>query len=81
MRYSLLGTTGMNLSHVSYGAAAIGSVWHLTDRAESVAAVHAALAAGVNYIDTAPWYPPASNTFHHRFCGILFMAPSGTDRV
>ncbi len=58
MRYSLLGTTGMNLSHVSYGAAAIGSVWHLTDRAESVAAVHAALAAGVNYIDTAPWYPP-----------------------
>lgn len=56
MRYSLLGSTGLNLSHVSYGAAAIGSVWHTTDRAESIASVHAALAAGVNYIDTAPWY-------------------------
>jgi L-galactose dehydrogenase len=56
MRYSPLGTTGMLLSHVAYGAAAIGSVWHPTDRAESIAAVRAALAAGVNYIDTAPWY-------------------------
>lgn len=46
----------MSLSHVSYGAAAIGSVWHVTDKAESIASVHAALAAGVNYIDTAPWY-------------------------
>ncbi len=46
----------MNLSYVSYGAASIGSVWHDTDRTESIASVHAALAAGVNYIDTAPWY-------------------------
>ena len=30
--------------------------WHVTDKAESIASVHAALAAGVNYIDTAPWY-------------------------
>ena len=56
MRYFPLGSTGMSLSHVSYGAAAIGSVWHVTDKAESIASVHAALAAGVNYIDTAPWY-------------------------
>ena len=56
LRYIPLGSTGMKLSHISYGAAAIGSVWHDTDRAEAIASVHAALGAGVNYIDTAPWY-------------------------
>ena len=51
-----LGRTGMSVSAVSFGAWAIGSSWGPVDDNESMAALHAAIDAGVNFIDTADVY-------------------------
>ena len=56
MRY--IGTTDIEASVVSLGAWAIGGGpwWGASDTAESIGAIHAALDAGINMIDTAPAY-------------------------
>jgi aryl-alcohol dehydrogenase-like predicted oxidoreductase len=46
----------MSVSAVGFGAWAIGSSWGPVDDAESMAALHAAIDAGVNFIDTADVY-------------------------
>ena len=46
----------MSVSTVSFGAWAIGSSWGPVDDNESMAALHAAVDAGVNFIDTADVY-------------------------
>ncbi|HET7620075.1 MAG TPA: aldo/keto reductase [Vicinamibacterales bacterium] len=56
MQYRALGTTDMRVSAVSFGAWAIGGFWGATDDEESMRALHAAIDAGVNFIDTADVY-------------------------
>jgi aryl-alcohol dehydrogenase-like predicted oxidoreductase len=56
MQHRLLGRTGLTVSTISFGAWAIGSSWGPVDDTESLAALHAALDAGVNFIDTADVY-------------------------
>ncbi len=58
MRYRKLGSSDLQASVVAFGAWAIGGGpwWGPTDDAESVRAIHAALDAGVNLVDTAPVY-------------------------
>lgn len=57
MRYRTLGRTGWNISEISLGAWAIGGAeWGTTDDSESMRAMHAAIDAGVNFIDTADVY-------------------------
>jgi aryl-alcohol dehydrogenase-like predicted oxidoreductase len=56
MRYTPLGRTGISVSAISFGAWAIGSAWGPVDDRESMAALHAAIDAGVNFIDTADVY-------------------------
>ncbi len=51
-----LGSTGMRVSAISFGAWAIGGTWGAVDDAESLSALHAALDAGMNFIDTADVY-------------------------
>jgi len=51
-----LGRTGLLVSEISFGAWAIGGTWGAVDDAESLAALHAAIDAGVNFIDTADVY-------------------------
>lgn len=56
-----LGTTGMQISRVGFGAWAIGGggwdwSWGGQDDEDSVAAIHRALELGVNWIDTAAQY-------------------------
>jgi aryl-alcohol dehydrogenase-like predicted oxidoreductase len=56
-----LGSTGMMISRVGYGAWAIGGAgwWHAwgdQDDEQSIAAIHRAVGLGVNWIDTAPIY-------------------------
>lgn len=51
-----LGRTGMLPSPVSLGAWAIGGSWGTVDDDESMRALHAAIDAGVNFIDTADVY-------------------------
>jgi len=56
MEYRRLGTTDMVVSAVSFGAWAIGGFWGAVDDDESMRALHAAIDAGVNFIDTADVY-------------------------
>ena len=56
MRYRPLGRTGWNVSEISFGAWAIGGSWGPVDDRESMAALNAAVDAGVNFIDTADVY-------------------------
>jgi aryl-alcohol dehydrogenase-like predicted oxidoreductase len=57
MKYRSLGKSGIGASVVGLGAWAIGGwMWGGADEAESVRAIHAAIDAGMNLIDTAPVY-------------------------
>ena len=56
-----LGTTGMQITRIGFGAWAIGGGgwefgWGPQEDGESVAAIHRALELGVNWIDTAAGY-------------------------
>ncbi len=50
------GRTGPNVGEIGFGAWAIGAAWGKVDDAESIAALHAALDAGLDFIDTADVY-------------------------
>lgn len=56
MEYRKFGKTGWKVSSVSFGAWAIGGSWGTVKDEESLQALHAALDAGVNLIDTADVY-------------------------
>jgi len=56
MDYRPLGRTGMSVSAISFGAWAIGGSWGAVDDEASMQALHAAIDAGVNFIDTADVY-------------------------
>ena len=51
-----LGKTNLEISEIGFGAWAIGGSWGATDDAESLAAMHAAVDAGVTFLDTADVY-------------------------
>jgi aryl-alcohol dehydrogenase-like predicted oxidoreductase len=50
-----MGTTGLNVSEMCLGAMMFGT-WGNTDHDDSIRIIHAALDAGVNFIDTADVY-------------------------
>ena len=56
MKYRVLGRTGWKISEVSFGAWAIGGAWGEVNDKDSLAALHAAVDCGVNFIDTADVY-------------------------
>ncbi len=56
MQSRSFGRTGRNVGEIGFGAWAIGAAWGKVDDAESIAALHAALDAGLDFIDTAPVY-------------------------
>jgi aryl-alcohol dehydrogenase-like predicted oxidoreductase len=56
MDYRPLGRTDMAVSAISFGAWAIGGSWGSVDDEQSMRALHAAIDAGVNFIDTADVY-------------------------
>jgi aryl-alcohol dehydrogenase-like predicted oxidoreductase len=51
-----LGKSGLEVSEIGFGAWAIGGAWGETDDGESLAAMHAAVDAGVTFFDTADVY-------------------------
>jgi len=55
MRYRSLGTTGLNVSTQCLGAMMFGA-WGNRDHDDSIAIIHEAIDAGVNFIDTADVY-------------------------
>jgi aryl-alcohol dehydrogenase-like predicted oxidoreductase len=57
MEYRTLGRTGLRVSEVGFGAMTIGGeAFGVTDDAQSLNALHHALDAGMNFIDTADAY-------------------------
>jgi len=56
MEYRRLGRTDMKVSAISFGAWAIGGTWGPVDDEESMRALHAAVDAGTNFVDTADVY-------------------------
>jgi aryl-alcohol dehydrogenase-like predicted oxidoreductase len=56
MQYRRLGKTGYKVSAIGFGAWAIGGSWGQVDDAASLRALHAAVDAGVNLVDTADVY-------------------------
>ncbi len=55
MRHRTVGTTGMQVSSLCLGAMMIGA-WGNTDHGDSIAIIHRALDAGINFVDTADVY-------------------------
>ncbi|MGF1665506.1 MAG: aldo/keto reductase [Acidimicrobiia bacterium] len=51
-----LGKTGYQISEVGFGAWAVGADWGTVSEADAVAALHAAIDAGVTFVDTADVY-------------------------
>ena len=51
-----LGKTGYHVSEIGFGAWGIGADWGTVDDRESLAALHAAVDAGMTFIDTADVY-------------------------
>jgi aryl-alcohol dehydrogenase-like predicted oxidoreductase len=74
MRKRTLGRTGPAVSALGLGAMGMSGAYGATDRAESIATVHAALEAGVTLIDTAEFYGMGHNEL------LLAEALSGRDR-
>lgn len=56
MEYRQLGSTGLKVSSISFGAWAIGGSWGEVSEAQAMTALHAALDAGTNFFDTADVY-------------------------
>ncbi len=56
MRYRELGQTGLKVSAISQGGAAIGQQYGNVSQAEVAACVHASIDAGINLIDTSAYY-------------------------
>src|SRR5205823_15037940 len=56
MQYRALGTTGLNVSTLSFGASSLGGVFAPIDESDGVRAVHVAVDHGINFIDVSPYY-------------------------
>jgi aryl-alcohol dehydrogenase-like predicted oxidoreductase len=56
MQYRRLGRTDLHVSAIGFGAWAIGGFWGRVTDEDSMRALHAAIDAGVNFIDTADVY-------------------------
>src|ERR1044071_998812 len=61
MRTRTLGTTGPQVSTLGLGCMGMSGMYGETDRAESLATVHAALEAGVTLLDTGDFYGMGHN--------------------
>ncbi|MCL1693728.1 MAG: aldo/keto reductase [Actinomycetia bacterium] len=78
MKYRTLGSTGYNVSEIGFGAWAIGADWGDVDDSTAMAALHAAVDAGVNFIDTADVYGDGRS---ERFVARLVRERSDVDLV
>src|SRR5210317_566976 len=56
MNYRPFGRTGWQVSEIGFGAWAIGAEWGSVSEQDAIAALHASIDSGVNFIDTADVY-------------------------
>jgi len=53
-----LGRTGLKVSVLGFGGAPLGGMYRTLDEVEAIAAVRHAIDAGINLVDTSPYYGP-----------------------
>jgi L-galactose dehydrogenase len=56
MKYRKLGKTGLDVSVLAFGGSSLGGVFRDIEESTAIRTVHVALDAGINLIDTAPFY-------------------------
>ena len=56
MEYRPLGSTGLKVSALAYGASSLGGVFRSIEESAGIAAVRTALDLGINLIDVSPYY-------------------------
>ena len=56
LRFRTLGATGLQVSELGFGAAALGDEFGSVDPEEGTRAVHQAIDLGINFFDTSPYY-------------------------
>jgi aryl-alcohol dehydrogenase-like predicted oxidoreductase len=78
MKYRQLGSTGYEVSEIGFGAWAIGADWGSVDDTTAMAALNAAVDAGVTLIDTADVYGDGRS---ERFVAQLVKERSDVDLV
>ncbi len=61
MQHHQLGKTGPRVSQIGLGCMGMSGMYGPSDRAESIATIHAALDAGINLIDTGDFYGMGHN--------------------
>ena len=61
MKYDQLGKTGPSVSTLGLGCMGMSGMYGPSDRAESIATIHAALDAGINLLDTGDFYGMGHN--------------------
>ena len=66
----LLENTQLHLSPLGFGTSALGGVYGPLSEDEANAAVRAALDAGINYFDTAPYYGDAESRLGKALAGV-----------
>jgi aryl-alcohol dehydrogenase-like predicted oxidoreductase len=59
MPYRPLGRTGLDVSTVAFGTGSLGEMYGPLDKADAVRLVHQVIDAGINLIDTSPYYGSA----------------------
>lgn len=78
MKYRTFGRLGWQVSEIGFGAWALGGGWGPQDDGDSVAALHAALDLGCNFVDTALGY---GNGRSERVVGRVLRERTGADRI
>ncbi len=56
MEYRTLGSTGLRLSVIGFGAAPLGGAYEAINLPEVTSAIRAAIDRGINFFDTSPYY-------------------------
>lgn len=56
MRFQQLGTTGLQVSMVSFGTSPLGDMFGVADEDAGIASVHRAFDAGINFFDSSTYY-------------------------
>ena len=56
MDYRKLGSTGLSVSALSFGASSLGSVFRQISAVDGIRTVHTAIDMGINLIDVSPYY-------------------------
>jgi D-threo-aldose 1-dehydrogenase len=51
-----IGKTNVKVTQLGFGGVPLGELWDLMDESHADATIQAAISAGINYYDTAPWY-------------------------